>query len=256
MAIDAGFDPRKSAYTCRHLHRHVEQQVENLIKDFRIPVQQSMSAYIIPDSLGVLEPHEIFVAFSGEGPIDPITGCPVSHLSGPVLAFRSPCKLPTDIQPYTAVYRPELRHLKDCIVMSASSDKCRQSPASFLAGGDYDGDMATIIFDSAIVEPFVKADDNIANIPAAFEKDNFEKELIDGTAFLDALSGDSEEAMIRNYQTFLLGALLDAKITGQCEFYVRSCIGHPLTQLDSILHDNAVYKLGHDHPETIRLARM
>jgi hypothetical protein len=217
MVVDAGFDPRQSAYACNLLHRHVEQETQNITKDFRISVQQSMSAYIVPDSLGVLGRNEIYVAFSGEGPIDPKTGCPASYLLGEVLAFRSPCKLPTDVQKFTAVYRPELRHLKDCIVMSASPGECQQSPASFLAGGDYDGDTATIIFDPALVEPFVQADDYIANIPPNFEEENFEKELIKGDQFLERLAGLGEEAMIMNYQTFLLGALLDAKITGQCK---------------------------------------
>ena len=218
MVVDAGFDPRISAYACSLLHRHVEQQTLSLTRDFRIPITQSMSAFIVPDSLGVLQPKEIFVAFSGEGPIDPITGCPLSHLTGPVLAFRSPCKLPSDIQRFTAVYRPELRHLTDCIVMSASAIACRQSPASFLAGGDYDGDTATIIFDQSLVQPFVEADAVIANIPAGFEEANFEKELLKGDQFLEGLAGSGEEAKIRNYQTFLLGAVLDDKLAGQCKW--------------------------------------
>lgn len=219
MVVDAGFDPRISAYACNHLHRHVDQQTLGLTRDFRIPISQSMSAFIVPDSLGVLGPDEIYVAFSGEGPIDPVTGCPLSHLAGPVLAFRSPCKLPTDVQRYTAVYRPELRHLKDCIVMSASATQCRQSPASFLAGGDYDGDTATIIFDQTLVQPFVQADDHIAKIPSGFEEENFEKELVKGDHFLEKLRGAGDEAMIRNYQTYLLGAILDDKITGLCECF-------------------------------------
>lgn len=217
MVVDAGFDPQLSAYACHLLHRHVEQQTLGLTRDFRIPLTQSMSAFIIPDSLGVLGRNEIFVAFSSEGPTDPITGCPLSHLSGSVLAFRSPCKLPTDVQRFTAVYRPELRHLKDCIVMSASALECGQSPASFLAGGDYDGDTATIIFDPLLVEPFIQAEDSIANIPAGFEEENFEKELVKGDHFLKQLGGSDEEAKIRNYQAFLLGAVMDDKITGICK---------------------------------------
>lgn len=216
MAVDAGFDPRYSAYSCNLLHWHVRNQIDNLTKDFKIPIQQSMTAYIIPDTQNALGPKEIYVAFSGEGPIDSITGCPISHLLGPVLAFRSPCKLPTDVQKYTAVYRSELRHLTDCIVMSASSSGCRQSPASFLAGGDYDGDTATVIFDPALVDPFVQAEDCIANTPEGFEEENFEKELVTGDHFLDRLSGADEDTLIRNYQTFLLGAVMDDNVFGQC----------------------------------------
>jgi hypothetical protein len=217
MVVDAGFDPKTSAYAGDLLHRHVKQQCLGLTQDFRIPISQSMSAFIVPDSLGILGRNEIFVAFSGEGPVDLATGCPMSHLSGPVLAFRSPCKLPSDIQRFNAVYRSELRHLTDCIVMSASATQCRQSPASFLAGGDYDGDTATIIFDPSLVTPFVQADDITANIPAGFEGENFQKELLKGDHFLEQLRGADEEAIIRNYQSFLLGAVLDDKLAGACE---------------------------------------
>jgi hypothetical protein len=75
------------------------------------------------------------------------------------------------------------------------------------------------------VDPFVQADDSIANIPASFEEQNFERELVKGDHFLRQLSGAGEETLIRNYQTFLLGAVMDDKITGMCKSdLVRWCI--------------------------------
>jgi hypothetical protein len=217
MAIDAGFDPRESAFVCTKLHSFMDRQILRVTRDFRIPVEQSLSAFIIPDPCGVLGPNEIYVGCDSRRPTNPETGCTMSHILGPVLAYRSPCKLPSDIRKFTAVYKSELRHLADCIVMSASPE-CTQSPASFLAGGDYDGDTATIIFDRALVKPFVQAADHIANAPPDFETENFEKEMVQGTDYLSALSeiGADDEQTIGNYQTFLLGAVSDEPLAGLC----------------------------------------
>lgn len=217
MAIDAGFDPRHSSYASAKLHYFMKQQIDRVTQFFRIPVEQSLSAFIIPDPCGVLRPNEIYVACDSRRPIDPVSGRALSHILGPVLAYRSPCKLPSDIRKFTAVYKHELRHLTDCIVMSASPD-CTQSPASFLAGGDYDGDTATIIWDPVLVEPFTQAADDIANVPSGFEADNFEKELVQGSDFLRALSrtNGSEEDTISSYQVFLLGAVSDEPLAGLC----------------------------------------
>lgn len=217
MALCAGFHPDTSDYATRKLNALVDQQVDQLVNDYRIPIEQSVSAFIVPDSLGILAPDEIFCSFSGAGPIDPDTRCPTSHLTGAVLVFRSPCKLPTDIRKFKAVYRPELCHLKDCIIMSASSSLCDRSPASFLSGGDYDGDTATVIYDPKIVAQFNNADDQFATTPETFEEENFEKGLVKGKELLAQLDGADDDTLIRNYQSFLLGSILDEKIPGICE---------------------------------------
>lgn len=216
MALGAGFHPRSSDYASKKLRGLVDLQVENLVNDCRIPIDQSVSAFIVPDSLGILAPDEIFCFFSGLGPTDPETRCPISYLEGPVLVYRSPCKLPTDIRKFKAVYRPELCHLKDCIIMSASSTLCERSPASYLSGGDYDGDTATVIFDPRLVSEFKNAEDHYATTPDTFEAENFEKGLVKVTDFLTQLDGADYDTLTRNYQTFLLGSVLDEKNAGCC----------------------------------------
>lgn len=218
MAVESGFDPRQSAYTCQKLHHFIRTKVDKVVTEYKILVSQSVTAFIVPDSLQLLGPDEVFVSFSGEGPVDASTGCTISHFSGDVLIYRSPCKLPTDIRKFRAVYRPELCHLKDCIVMSASSALCTRSPASFLSGGDYDGDTATVIFDPALVNPFRNADDGIAITRPTFEEENFEKELVKGTDFLAQLEGSDDATLARNYQHFLLSSILDERTTGKCKW--------------------------------------
>jgi hypothetical protein len=149
----------------------------------------------------------------------------LTHLEGDVLAFRSPCKLPTDVRKFRAVYKPELSHLTDCIVMSAHSDLCERSPASILGGGDYDGDTVQLFWDRELVEPFRNADVGIADMPAGFENKYFDKEVVSGWEFLREMGGRSEEMRIANYQQFLLGALLDDKATGLCKLVQTAVLG-------------------------------
>ena len=192
-----------------------------MIRNFRIPIDQSITAFIVPDTLQILKSDEIFVSFSSQCPVDPTTHCILSYLEGPVLATRSPCKLPTDVRKLMAVYKPELAHLKNCVVMSASSAFCSRSPASFLGGGDYDGDTVTIYWDPALVEPFQNADEQFADVPEGFIDHNFEKEVVKVNEFIEALKQASadEEMVIANQQRYLLGALEDDKSAGTCRFF-------------------------------------
>lgn len=102
--------------------------------------------------------------------------------------------------------------------MSADPARCARSPASMLAGGDYDGDTVQLFWDPALVEPFENAPDEFATTPDDFVRDNFEKELIKGEEFLVATRECSDEERIRAMQQFLLGGLEGDSLTGQCEF--------------------------------------
>lgn len=226
-------------------------------------MEQSVTAFIVPDSLGVLAPDEIFVSFGSERPIDPATGR-VSSLSyvitdlsqhmhfleGDCLLYRSPCKLPTDVRKFKAVVRKELFYLRDCIVLSASAF-CKASPASFLGGGDYDGDTVTVIWDPTLVAPFRNAPDEIAATPESFERDNFIKEVISAQEVLESLGPADEQTRAINLQHFLLGAILDSPLPGLCKYTSRARL-----MPDSTLHDTAVYERGCGDPQTMRLARM
>jgi len=219
LAVMAGFHPLQSAYTGAKLHHLVSTLSDSMIRNFRIPVERSITAFIVPDALQILKPNEIFCTFSSSHPIDPDTKSPILRLEGPVLATRSPCKLPTDVRKLVAVYKPELAHLKDCVVMSANSALCPRSPASFLGGGDYDGDTVTLYWDPELVEPFTNAEEHYADVPEDFVQTNFEKDVVKVDDFLKALKkeGADEEMIIANQQRFLLSALQDDKSAGSCK---------------------------------------
>jgi hypothetical protein len=186
-----------------------------IVSKFQLPVQQSLSAFIIPDTLGVLAPNEIFIATDEQLLIDPATQRSNSFLLGPVLALRLPCKLPSDIQKMEAVYKPELAHLRNVIVMSADT-ACQRSPASELAGGDYDGDTVQLYWNAEMVATFTAAEKEVG-IDAEFEDSNFKKQRVSGTEVLARLQGRTEEEKLVNLQHFLLGGLRDDYMTAKCE---------------------------------------
>jgi hypothetical protein len=178
-AVTSGFHLLESAYKLpvAKLHHLISTLLNSQIRGFEI-VEQSLSAFIVPDAQQILLPDESFVSFSATGPIDPETGCPISYLEGPCLAFRSLCKLPTDVRKFQAEYRPELAHLKECIVMSARSQPGDRSPASFLGGGDYDGDTVQLVWQKDLVEAFINADEGFVDAPEDFERENLDKSRV------------------------------------------------------------------------------
>jgi hypothetical protein len=76
----------------------------------------------------------------------------MSHMEA--LVARQPACRRSDIQKVRTVIRPELSHLVDVVVFSSKG----QFPlAGKLQGGDYDGDMFWICWESTLVEPFKNA---------------------------------------------------------------------------------------------------
>ena len=218
-ALQCGFDPLESYYTANKLHHLVEVLSTALSKNLSIPLDKGLSAFIIPDPFGVLAPDEIHCYFPNHPIKDPVTLTPIIQLEGDVLVYRSPCKLPTDVRKMKAVRKDKLLHLRNCIVMSANSDRCTRSPASILGGGDYDGDTVNVIWEPSLVDSFTNADLSHADLPDDFEAENFDKEVVKVEELVQAveLAGGDEGMLALNQQTFLLGAMMDDRSTGNCE---------------------------------------
>ena len=147
--VDGGFDPMKQKYLQDLVFTHQNQKCEKLRKQLKIKISQSTYAFMVVDFLGVLEPNEVQLSFSskfGKGSDE------CFDLDGiDVLVARSPAHLPSDIQKVRAVFRPELRSLRDVIIFSSKGE----TPlADMLSGGDYDGDKAWVCWDPDIVENF------------------------------------------------------------------------------------------------------
>lgn len=145
----AGFNPLTCPLLRTQIRTILRTSTEQYLNKFRVDIPMSAEAIIISDTSGVLGENEIFL--SSSKPLLDNSGRTINHLGGEVLVYRNPVRLPCDIQKVKAVYKPELDHYRDVIVFST---KGTRSLASKLAGGDYDGDTAVVIWDRDIVRMF------------------------------------------------------------------------------------------------------
>ncbi len=153
--LDGGFDPRKLEFLQRMAWKLRKDKCEELKKRLNIKVGRSTYAFMVVDFQGVLEENEIHLGFSNRFR-DEQSGFSETFLHGfDVLVARSPAHYVSDIQRVKAVFRPELGYLKDVVVFPA---KGNVALADKLSGGDYDGDMAWVCWDPAIVNNFQNAD--------------------------------------------------------------------------------------------------
>ncbi|RYP05517.1 hypothetical protein DL764_003777 [Monosporascus ibericus] len=146
---DGGFDPMRQKYLQNLVFSHQRQKCERIETELRIKIARSTHALMVVDFLGILEPNEVQLCFSSnfDDGFDQY-----SDLDGiDVLVARSPAHLPSDIQKVRAVFKPELRHLKDVIIFSRKGDI---PLADMLSGGDYDGDIAWVCWEPDIVDNF------------------------------------------------------------------------------------------------------
>ena len=117
----------------------------------KIPVQASAHLVGVADPTNVLEADTIHVSF-GEPFVDAATGERICHLDGrDVLITRFPLQLPSDIYKVRVVHDPRLAYLGDCIVFPTRG---HFSIPAKLQGGDLDGDLYYLFWDSRLVEPF------------------------------------------------------------------------------------------------------
>jgi RNA dependent RNA polymerase len=128
------------------LKRAVELAILMKLRDLkykaRILVPKGVTLYGIMDETGILKEGEIFVPMLNENNHREVLVC------RSVIITRSPAFHPGDVQLVNAVDVPEdspLRKLHNCIVFSQHG--ARDLPSQ-LSGGDLDGDLFNIIYDS------------------------------------------------------------------------------------------------------------
>ncbi|KAJ8068979.1 hypothetical protein OCU04_002659 [Sclerotinia nivalis] len=203
--LDAGFDPRKLEYVMELAKKAFDMKCEELKQRLNITVAKSTKVYMVPDFWGVLEPNEVHLNFSSF--VDNGSGLSDTQLENvDVLVARNPAHYPSDIQRVTAVSKHELRHLKDVVVFST---KGYPSLADKLSGGDYDGDIAWVCWDPAIVESFANAD--VPKVPDLV-KDGFMEQ--DKTTYAQLTKGCSDPT-----NTFLRASFefnMCQSMLGQC----------------------------------------
>ncbi|KAJ7904600.1 RNA dependent RNA polymerase-domain-containing protein [Mycena olivaceomarginata] len=235
--LDAGFDPQTCSVLRSKLEKIVNGCVDRCIESYRIdlPVGMSAMAFLVPDELGVLEEGEFFLK-SSRHDLQTQDGLPTDTLLGPALITRHPCKLPTDVQKWTAVDRPELRSLHRC---HSFVDKGPRRAADYLSGGDYDGDKGLVIWQPELVDSFTNADLKFSEEPSEVAL-SFSPKNETVAEFLDRTRFQTDAEQLREMQVYLLSAIRDMAVVGKYSNW----------------HINSTYSLGYSHPETIRLAYM
>ncbi|TFK75829.1 hypothetical protein BDN72DRAFT_785862 [Pluteus cervinus] len=250
--LASGFTPSKCPILAAKLREVIKSQLLSHIRHLRIDVEMAATAFLIPDPLNILEPGEIFFKSSNRILTTP-DGIKSDVVVGDVLLGRNPTKLPGDVQKWKAVFRPELFHLTDVIVLSVKGDR---RAADFLAGGpfpflfweiyitcwigDYDGDKGYLIWHPSLVSPFTNPPAKDSQEPENMKERYFAQGIERVSTFLELTKDCTKEEKYRRLLPHLLGALRDTTLVGKYSNY----------------HDCAVYTLGYKHKETIRLAHM
>lgn len=130
----------------------------------RIPISQGHLLYGIMDETGTLKEGEVYIATNSYD----TTGRKSRSilLGNRVIITRAPALHPGDVQIATAVDVPEgspLRALHNCVVFSQRG--ARDLPSQ-LSGGDLDGDLFHIIYDSRLIPDFTVPPADYKSAPA------------------------------------------------------------------------------------------
>ncbi|KAH9838676.1 RNA dependent RNA polymerase-domain-containing protein [Rhodofomes roseus] len=243
VLLDSGFLPDTCPVLASKLKHCVKMVIKSCKNKCHIAVPMSCTAFVVPDPCNVLEPNEVHVKSSSRNLLDQ-DGMQTDLVLGEVLVTRHPCKLPTDVQKVTAVYRAELSNYVDVVVVSTKNhlydgQPLNQHLASMTGGGDYDGDTLEVFWDPSVVSSFTNANPKYAQEPKQV-KAVLSRNPETVPQFLERTSGCSKADKLAEMQKYLLGSLQNVSRVGTYSNWWLA----------------SVYKNGYSHPDTIFLAYM
>lgn len=184
-----------------------------------IGVAKSTYAFMIADPLAVLEEGEVHIGFSNSFDHE------LMLHDTDLLVARLPAALPSDVRKVRGVFKLELKSYRDVIVFPS---KGSVSLASILSGGDYDGDIAWICWESSIVAPFVNA--SLPPTPPPHSTYGIET---DTTTVSDLLTTHSNEDYTSAFLHHSFSFTLQPNLLGICTAYfdalcyAQNSISHP-----------------------------
>ncbi|ORY63412.1 RNA dependent RNA polymerase-domain-containing protein [Pseudomassariella vexata] len=150
--VDGGFHPKKQKFLWELGWELRKEKCEELKDRLNIKIGRSAYAYMVIDFQGVLKEDEIHLGFSSKFKGNDFSETFLHGMD--VLVARSPAHFVSDIQKVKAVFKPELGSLKDVVIFPSTGN---HPLADKLSGGDYDGDIAWVCWDPAIVNNFTTA---------------------------------------------------------------------------------------------------
>ncbi|KAL2155650.1 hypothetical protein VTH82DRAFT_392 [Thermothelomyces myriococcoides] len=143
---DMGIDYRRDSFLRRVVEMILLRELRLIKHKSRIPVREGITLFGVLDETGYLGEGQVYVTFDTEE--DRYAQPPGSGL---LLVTRSPALHPGDVQIAYNKLPPEghpLTELRNCIVFSKLGS--RDLPSQ-LSGGDLDGDVFHVIWDSEVV---------------------------------------------------------------------------------------------------------
>ncbi|KAE8384737.1 RNA dependent RNA polymerase-domain-containing protein [Aspergillus alliaceus] len=194
-------DPLRSLVTCEYTKMLNKRQSQRC----RILVQDSRLVFGACDPRDVLEEGECFLRVTDEtygGQARTIMGCEV-------LVTRNPCLHPGDVRKLRAVDRPELCHLKDCIIFSVKGDR---PAADQMSGGDLDGDTFFVCWDPALIPSTMSQP---AEYPAGPEPLLFHKITVEDR--IDYFARYTSASLGRVKNLFLEWAIQKGAFSSECQ---------------------------------------
>jgi hypothetical protein len=145
--LQAGFTPSTCPFLARNLKIVLSSTLKSLFTKFKINISLSRVLTCIADPTNTLKPGEVFIQLDREAGRDERTGLPFGIIEDDVILARNPCGLPSDIVKVKAVRNMDLSIYYNVVIFSVNvAKKGDVSLATYLSGGDYDGDKVYIFF--------------------------------------------------------------------------------------------------------------
>ncbi|PKY40589.1 RdRP-domain-containing protein [Rhizophagus irregularis] len=149
--LQAGFTPSTCPFLAKKLKCVLSYVLKSHFSKLRIDVPLSRTLICIADPTGTLKPGEIFIQLDKEAGRDERTGLPFGIIEDEVIIARNPSNLPSDIVRVKAVKNVYLSMYYNVVVFPI---KGNIPLASYLSGGDYDGDKIFCCWEPQIVQNF------------------------------------------------------------------------------------------------------
>ncbi|CAB4401014.1 unnamed protein product [Rhizophagus irregularis] len=153
--LQAGFTPSTCPYLARNLKSVLSSTLKSLFTKFRVNISLSRVLTCIADPTNTLKPGEVFIQLDREAGRDERTGLPFGIIEDDVILARNPCGLPSDIVKVKAVRNMDLSIYYNVVIFPVNAAKEDDiSLATYLSGGDYDGDKIFCCWDPRIVKNY------------------------------------------------------------------------------------------------------
>ncbi len=145
--LQAGFTPSTCPFLAKKLKAILSSKLKLLSSKFRIELPLSRLLMCIADPTKTLKPGEIFIQLDSEAGRDKCTGLPFGIIEDEVVLARNPSSLPSDLIKVKAVKNMHLSNYYNVVIFPVNvASKGDPSLASYISGGDYDGDKVNYFF--------------------------------------------------------------------------------------------------------------